>query len=121
MKLYCKEIKILKKQLLYYLLSTAGDPSKVKLGMHNKSSLIYRNFSFDSVSGRLIYDSFTDEELLYLLRQVAYKLGHSPAQGEILWVFRLYIKHRFKKWPYALKKAGLSKSCGPGGARFEKS
>ena len=38
-----------------------------------------------------------------------------PAQKEIYWAWRAYLRQRFGKWPYALTAAGLSKSAGSGG------
>ncbi|MEG2420468.1 MAG: hypothetical protein RR949_01735 [Oscillospiraceae bacterium] len=72
-------------------------------------------FALSEISGMQVYESFTDEELLDLLRSAAHRLGHSPSQKEIFWVYRSYIKQRFVKWPYALRQAGLSKAAGSGG------
>lgn len=72
-----------------------------------------------SPEGKRLYDSFTDQELLDVLRERAEALGHSPAQKEVFWAYRAYIKKRFEKWPYALKAAGLSRSAGKGGKSVE--
>ena len=53
------------------------------------------------------------------LRTAAKKLNHAPAQKEIYWVMRDYIKVRFKRWPYALKRAGLAASAGKGGKTMQ--
>lgn len=58
-------------------------------------------------AGRRLYDSFTDEELLDILRLAADELGHVPSQREIFCVYRAYIRHRFTNWPTALRAAGL--------------
>jgi disulfide oxidoreductase YuzD len=58
-------------------------------------------------AGRMLYTSFSDEELLDILRHAADKLGHAPSQKEIFCVYRAYIRRRFNNWPMALRAAGL--------------
>lgn len=99
-----------------YLLWTAERSKNKNYKSDDRESLIWQNYALNTPRGKQIYASFTDEELLNVLREEAKKLGHSPAQKEIFWPLRIYIKIRFKKWPYALTKAGLSKSAGSGGA-----
>lgn len=84
---------------------------------HTESEL-YQNFALDTQKGRVFYESLEDQVLLDILREKARELGHSPAQGEMFWVWRSYIKKRYGKWPYALQKAGLSKAAGKGGKRI---
>lgn len=79
------------------------------------------DYRLSGETGRSFYESLTDEQLLNVLRQQAVKLNHSPSKKEVFWVFRDYIKMRFKKWPYALKQAGLDKSAGTGGKTLERS
>ena len=62
---------------------------------------------------------YSDAELLEYLKETADRLGHSPAQKEIDPELRLLIKQRFGKWPYALQRAGLSKSAGKDGISVE--
>ncbi len=69
--------------------------------------------------GRELYRSITDEEMLEYLQSLAEKLNHPPSQKEIPRVLKDYIKSRFKRWPYALEKAGLSKSAGSGGKTMD--
>ena len=57
--------------------------------------------------GRYIYDSFTNKELLDILRNAAEELGRVPTQKEVFCVYRLYIRRRFTNWPTALRTAGL--------------
>jgi hypothetical protein len=57
--------------------------------------------------GRILYASFSDEELLDILRLAADELGHLPSQKEIFCVYRSYIRRRFNNWPMALRAAGL--------------
>ncbi|MBR2001515.1 MAG: hypothetical protein IJ994_04310 [Firmicutes bacterium] len=63
---------------------------------------------------------YSDAELLDYLKEMADRLGHSPAQKEIDPELRLVIKQRFGKWPYALQRAGLSKSAGKDGISVER-
>jgi len=59
--------------------------------------------------GRALYESFSDEELLDMLRSETAKLGRFPSQHEIFCVYRMYIRKRFRNWPTALRRAGLKK------------
>ncbi len=120
-KLTEKEVRILKKQFADLVYETVGDKEKTKEGMKDKSSLIYRNFSLQSDAGKVLYKKFSDKELICILKNAADAVQHSPSQNEILWVFKDYLKLRFKKWPYALEKAGLSKCAGNGGKSYEQS
>lgn len=72
-------------------------------------------FSLSSSEGRKFYKSLSDEVLLNILKEIACELGYPPSQRDVLWVWRDYIKHRFRKWPYALAAAELPKSSGSGG------
>lgn len=58
-------------------------------------------------SGRRLYNSFTDDELLDILRGAAVELGRPPTQKEVFCVYRSYIRRRFVNWPTALRAAGL--------------
>lgn len=71
-----------------------------------------RRFAPDSPRGCQIYESYSDEELLDLLRGIARRLGRSPAQHEVFCVYRCYLRARFKNWPTALRRAGLSRAAG---------
>lgn len=74
----------------------------------------------NSGKGRLVYSSFSDEELCKILTDKARELGHVPAQRELYWLYRIYIKRRFGNWPKALITAGLSKKAGKCGDTYEK-
>lgn len=63
--------------------------------------------------------ALSDGELLDLLREIAGRLGHSPAQGEVHQLLRDCLRSRFKNWPGALRAAGLSRSAGRGGVTTE--
>jgi hypothetical protein len=57
--------------------------------------------------GQGLYNSYTDEELLDILRRAAAELGRAPSQKEVFCVYRSYIRRRFTNWPSALRAAGL--------------
>lgn len=58
-------------------------------------------------NGHRLYLSYSDEELLDMLRQLAAQLGRPPSQKELFCVYRIFIRRRFKNWPTALRMAGL--------------
>jgi hypothetical protein len=68
----------------------------------------WRDFVPDKATGRQLYESFTDEELIAVLKEAFGRLGRAPVQSDIFCFYRTYIKHRFVTWPAALKAAGLS-------------
>ena len=76
-------------------------------------------YGLDGPQGRQLYESCSDQELLDLLRERAEELGRSPAQNEVHWTCRTYLRARFKNWPGALRAAGLSRSAGRCGKRLE--
>ena len=57
--------------------------------------------------GEELYESFSDQELLDILREAVAELGRLPSQKEVFCVYRCYIRKRFKNWPTALRAAGL--------------
>jgi len=91
-----------------------------RYGQTDKNSPVFQNFSLSTKCGQKVYQSFTDEELLHLLRETARELNHAPSQKEVFWVIQAYVKRRFEKWPYALKAAGLSSSAGKGGKSMKR-
>ena len=76
-------------------------------------------YGLDGPQGRQLYESCSDQELLALLRERAGDLGRSPAQNEVHWTCRTYLRARFKNWPNALRAAGLSRSAGRCGKGLE--
>lgn len=102
-------------QLIKKLEETALHCSDTDQGCEDTSSEIYRIYSLETESGKQIYQRLEDRYLLNILQTQAKYLGHSPAQKEIFWVWRSYIKKRFVRWPYALEAAGLKKAAGKGG------
>lgn len=109
----------LKNMLFKLCMDNAGDIEKCDRLREDDTSGIWRCYSLKSDMGKEIYSSFSDNELLIMLVNIAEKLHHSPAKKEVFWPLREYIKERFGKWPYALTMAGLSKSAGKGGPSFE--
>lgn len=81
----------------------------------HRNSAIWKNYATSCAMGHAVYESFTDEELLAYIRSEARRLNHAPAQRELFWVMRDYIKKRFRRWPYAMKAAGLTAAAGSGG------
>ena len=65
-------------------------------------------YGLDGPQGRQLYESCSDGELLALLRERAEALGRSPAQNEVHWTCRTYLRARFKNWPGALRAADVS-------------
>lgn len=107
---YKAQLSVLNKKVIEKNLQEAG--------YMNPDSKIWKLYARSTASGRYIYEAFTSEELLEILRLTAKQLGHSPAQKEVLWVVREYVRQRFGKWPYALTQAGLSKSAGKNGREY---
>lgn len=108
-----------KKELLANLLDKAENSTDLEDGAENVNSDIFLKYSIQTDEGKRFYQSLSDELLLSILRKRADTLGHSPAQKEMFWVWREYIKTRFRRWPYALKSAGLSKAAGKNGKSRE--
>jgi hypothetical protein len=102
-------------QLYERLIQVSKDCVDNEDGKNDRESYIRKNFSLSSAAGKQLYKSLSDEQLIQIITSIADKVGHSPSQKEVFWVWREYIKLRFKKWPYALTAAGLPKSAGKGG------
>lgn len=118
-KLDEKDIQRLK-EILISSLATNEDKDFQK---NNHNSQIWKTYAASNPRGNMVYESFTDEELISYIRAEAKRLDHAPAQKEMFWVMRDYVKRRFKRWPYAMKAAGLTSSAGKGGktmAQIEK-
>lgn len=75
----------------------------------------YACYSVNTPQGKNLCAAFSDDELLALLQETAKALGHSPAQDEVHWLLREYLRSRFRNWPGALRAAGLSRAAGRGG------
>lgn len=111
--------KIQRKNLYYKLLEFSEKYSKNTEYGNSEDAKIWKAFSLDSKAGQKFYETLSDEELLDVLRIYAKKFGRSPAQKEVYWIWRTYIKKRFRKWPYALEAAGLSKAAGRNGKTLQ--
>ena len=57
--------------------------------------------------GRMLYQSFSDGELLSIITSTAQQLGRVPAQRDVFCVYRDFIRRRFGNWVKALQAAGL--------------
>lgn len=79
----------------------------------------YTGYSVHTPEGAALCAAFTDEELLALLRETAKKLGRSPAQVEVHWLLKEYLRSRFRNWPGALRAAGLNRAAGRGGLSLD--
>lgn len=67
----------------------------------------YKMLTLSYGLGKAVYASYSNEELLSVLRQTAAQIGHSPAQHEVFFLYRIYLKARFRTWPKALYAAGM--------------
>lgn len=83
-----------------------------------ESEAQYACYSTNTPQGKALCAAFSDDALLELLRETAKDLGHSPAQGEVHWLLREYLRSRFHNWPGALRAAGLNRAAGRGGLSF---
>lgn len=67
----------------------------------------YRALRLDQRIGRAVYLSYSDQELLDALRETARRVGRAPVQKEVFFLYRSYLKARFRTWPGALEAAGM--------------
>ncbi|MFR9192306.1 MAG: homing endonuclease associated repeat-containing protein [Anaerovoracaceae bacterium] len=119
-KLTEAETEFLKKRLVDITIENAGKKESNEACRDDRESVTWRNFSLDSPVGYQVYSSFKDEELIAVIRKIAVKLNHSPARKEVFWPFRDYAKRRFRRWPYVMERAGISRSAGKGGPPVNK-
>lgn len=56
-----------------------------------------------------LYSSFSDEELLAILKATAEQLGRNPNKKDVFCVYRVFLIRRFGNWPRALVAAGLKR------------
>lgn len=120
MKMKSKKLSKQKLHRMYEKLTKVSlECLDTNLGNMDKESDGWKHFSLSTASGRQLYESLSDEQLLKVLYDTAENLGRAPSQAELFWVWREYIKLRFKKWPYALKAAKLPTSAGKSGKTLE--
>ncbi|MFV0516662.1 MAG: homing endonuclease associated repeat-containing protein [Aminipila sp.] len=104
------------KENLQQLAKEATDLGQLE---YNKESEEHKElmsiYKIKSQTGKFIYEAFSDEELCDYIRKRATELTHVPAQKEIYWIYRMYIKHRFVNWPKALRVSVLSSKAGQDG------
>lgn len=74
---------------------------------NGEKSMPYASLTLSSGLGRAVYASYSDEDLLAVLHNVASRLGRAPTQNEVFSLYRIYLKARFGTWPAALKAAGM--------------
>ena len=67
----------------------------------------YLQLRLDRGTGRAVYLSYSDAELLDILREAQRQLGRAPTQKEVFFLYRMYLKKRFGTWPAALQAAGM--------------
>lgn len=67
----------------------------------------YQRFTLSHGLGRAVYASYSDEELMQILCWTADELGHVPAQHDVFFLYRIYLKARFRTWPAALRAVGM--------------
>lgn len=70
----------------------------------------WRDLVPDKPLGRRLYESYTNSELIEILRGAYERLGRTPVQKDMFCFYRTYIKHRFVTWSEALRAAGLGYS-----------
>ena len=100
-----REIERLKQELLQKICKI---PDK-KYGRDDKTSDIWKNYAMSNPSGKAVYRSITDEELLSYLRETAKELGVKQNDFIKFLLDKKYI-YRDKKgkiMPYASKNDGL--------------
>ncbi|MEG1895556.1 MAG: hypothetical protein RR162_04890 [Oscillospiraceae bacterium] len=107
-------------RLYQELIDLSSNATDMDLGYGDRESPIWQKFALACPMGKQLYTGLSDEQILKAVRDKAEKLNHSPSQKEMFWVWREYIKARFKKWPYALKAAGLDRSAGSNGIDLER-
>lgn len=99
----CKEIEELRRQL-----RADAEKAKSECSVEQQTWIDPMKWScYTGPAGKDLYESFSDEELLDLIRQEMNLLGRVPAQREVFCVYRDYIRRRFGNWVKALRAAGL--------------
>lgn len=54
-----------------------------------------------------LYEEFSDQELLEILREAANRIGRLPNKKDVFCIYRVFIQRRFGNWPRAQTAAGL--------------
>ena len=73
----------------------------------------YQALTLSSSLGMAVYSSYSNGDLLDVLRDTASRMGRAPTQGEIFFLYRTYLKARFGTWPAALRAAGMRRLPAP--------
>lgn len=95
------------KERLTQLAKTLRDTPQDGNTFHYCVPELWSEYDGTNKTGSQIYRSFTDGELLNMLKDAARSIGRAPRQNEIYCVYRQYIRLRFGNWPRALEAAGL--------------
>lgn len=69
--------------------------------------MTHADLTLSSGLGRAVYESYSDQDLLDVLRDTSSRIGRAPTQEEVFSLYRIYLKERFGTWPAALKAAGM--------------
>ena len=89
-------------------LAQQNPPECMSSGAQEKElRMRYRSLTLSSGLGMAIYSSYSDRDLLAVLRDTASRIGRAPTQDEIFFLYRTYLKARFGTWPAALRAAGM--------------
>ncbi|QAT42487.1 homing endonuclease associated repeat-containing protein [Aminipila luticellarii] len=108
------------KKTLEHLASEAAACGELEHDLESpKHKELMNIYKIKSATGRVIYNSFSDEELCDYIRKRAKEIDHVPTQKEVYWIYHMYIKHRFGNWPKALKNAVMSTKAGSGGHSYK--
>ena len=67
----------------------------------------WNNFDPRTPRGRQIYNTYTDDELLTVVRRTAGRLGRPPGSTEVYCIYVRYLRYRFGTWPEIIKASGL--------------
>ena len=103
------------KELLEQLNNLAVQSTDTNMYYEDRESYAWKYLSKSSITGKQLYESLSDDDMLKVICDMAKRLNHAPSQKEMFWIWREYIKQRFNKWPYALKAANLPTKAGLGG------
>lgn len=106
-QLSCEELQNLRRELMAAAWQAKNEPQPEQRSNWIAPEMWSR---YMGAEGMQLYKSFTDEELLDIIRGEAEILGRIPAQREIFCVYRDYILRRFGNWVKALEAAGVRKA-----------
>jgi hypothetical protein len=109
-----KRYRMMLEELSERQLPSGEDPNKAERELIRE----WRDFIPDRALGRQLSESYSNEELLEILRDAYRRNGRVPAKKDIFCFYRTYIKHRFVTWTAALKAAGLNRAFDSASSRM---